>query len=103
MASNYKKNNGGRKTTGNNNSKTAPRHHSTTSDHRATTTPPKSTPTTNPGRGPVTTSTVERKPTEFTRQQIAEAAYFLWRKRGGSEESNWLEAERLLKTGRPVR
>ena len=44
------------------------------------------------------TSTLEGKPTEITRQQIAEQAYFLWKQRGGSEVSNWLEAERLLKS-----
>ena len=31
-----------------------------------------------------------------TREQIAEAAYFLWLKRGGDEVLNWIEAEALL-------
>ncbi|MCI0629709.1 MAG: DUF2934 domain-containing protein [Phycisphaerales bacterium] len=43
--------------------------------------------------------TVEVKPTleEITRQNIAEAAYFLWLKRGGDEIANWIEAEAALK------
>ena len=32
-----------------------------------------------------------------TREAIAEAAYFLWLKRGGSEVLNWLEAEAALR------
>jgi Protein of unknown function (DUF2934) len=53
---------------------------------------------TNISRPSGNTSVVERKPTEVTRQQISEAAYFLWKQRGGSEVSNWLEAERMLKS-----
>ena len=40
----------------------------------------------------------ESKSVEVTPQQIAEAAYYLWRQRGGNETVNWLEAERMLKT-----
>jgi len=40
----------------------------------------------------------ESKTVDVTPQQIAEAAYYLWRQRGGNEMVNWLEAERLLKT-----
>jgi hypothetical protein len=45
------------------------------------------------------TSKVEWKPgtREPTQQAIAEAAYFLWRERGGSEVVNWLEAEARLR------
>jgi hypothetical protein len=44
------------------------------------------------------TQVVESKSVEVTSQQIAEAAYFLWRQRGGNETVNWLEAERMLKS-----
>jgi hypothetical protein len=48
---------------------------------------------------PTTHSTLETKPTksEIRRQDIAEAAYYLWLQRGGSDISNWLEAERILR------
>jgi hypothetical protein len=43
---------------------------------------------------------VESKPTTMeaaaTAKAIQEAAYFLWRKRGGNEVVNWLEAERMV-------
>jgi hypothetical protein len=32
-----------------------------------------------------------------TREAIAEAAYFLWLRRGGDGVANWLEAEALLR------
>lgn len=38
------------------------------------------------------------EPSSVTPSAIAEAAYFLWLQRGGSETNNWLEAERMLKT-----
>src|SRR5205814_8126781 len=46
-----------------------------------------------------TASTFEAKmgKNEITRQAIAEAAYYLWLQRGGSEVSNWLDAENKLK------
>ena len=49
------------------------------------------------------TSKVEWKPgtREPTQQAIAEAAYFLWRERGGSETVNWLEAETRLRRQAP--
>lgn len=102
MASKHKKSNGGRKTMVNN-TKVSPRHLSTTNDNRAASTSAKTAPPKNAGRLPTTTSAVERKPTEITRQQIAEAAYLLWQKRGGSEVHNWLEAERQLRSGLAVR
>jgi hypothetical protein len=51
-----------------------------------------------------TKTTMEAKPTprEITTQQVAEAAYFLWLRRGGNETVNWLEAENLLKSGRKI-
>lgn len=61
--------------------------------------PPAST--TFPG-SPVRSSSIETKPQqnqkEVTTQAIAEAAYFLWKKRGGSELVNWLEAEASLRS-----
>jgi hypothetical protein len=36
-------------------------------------------------------------PAQPTREAIAEAAYFLWLKRGGSDTRNWLEAEASLR------
>jgi len=49
---------------------------------------------------PIRTSAVEAKPNqkEISAQAIAEAAYFLWMKRGGSELANWLEAEATLRS-----
>lgn len=46
-------------------------------------------------------SAMEAKPTrvEITQQTVAEAAYYLWLRRGGDEISNWLEAERQLRHG----
>ena len=47
-----------------------------------------------------TAQSVESKPGKGdpTLAQIAEAAYFLWKERGGNETVNWLEAERQLKS-----
>ena len=49
--------------------------------------------------GPARSATVESKPAlaEVTVQAIAEAAYFLWLKRGGDPTTNWLEAEAALR------
>ena len=101
MASNHnKKNNGGRGTT----PKTAApsRVGNSGSSTRPMTPAPKSSAPAAPHRAPTSStfsssSTFERKPTEITRQQIAETAYFLWQKNGGNEVANWLEAERILK------
>ncbi|HWB20120.1 MAG TPA: DUF2934 domain-containing protein [Phycisphaerales bacterium] len=35
-------------------------------------------------------------PAQVSRQAIAEAAYFIWKERGGDSILNWLEAERQL-------
>lgn len=47
-------------------------------------------------------STLEAKPMTnhqtITAQAIAEAAYFLWLRRGGNEVVNWLEAEAMLQS-----
>jgi hypothetical protein len=47
------------------------------------------------------TRAVEAKPTriEINQQTVAEAAYYLWLRRGGDDISNWLEAERQLRQG----
>ena len=95
---NHKRNSGGKNGSS---SRSAPRKTSTHTRSGATTPPPpRSTPTAGApsqyATAPRPTSTTERKPTAITRQQIAEAAYFLWKQRGGSEVSNWLEAERQL-------
>jgi len=37
------------------------------------------------------------------REAIAEAAYFLWLRRGGNEIVNWLEAEATLRSSSPIR
>jgi len=43
---------------------------------------------------------VESKPSQVDAESISkairDAAYFLWRERGGNEVVNWLEAERLV-------
>jgi hypothetical protein len=80
-----------------------------------TPTPSASTPTTGttprPASTPAPTHTplqaasrpvtrLELKPGEPTPQAIAEAAYFLWQKRGGNETVNWLEAEATLRRTR---
>jgi hypothetical protein len=47
-------------------------------------------------------STMEAKPANkqgVDSHRIAEAAYFLWLKRGGNEVVNWLEAEASLRNG----
>ena len=43
-----------------------------------------------------TSHVFENKPVEVSRSQIAEAAYYLWLSRGGSELQNWLDAEKSL-------
>ena len=47
-------------------------------------------------------SRMEMKPAnaETTQQAIAEAAYFLWMRRGGDHMANWLEAEASLRRTR---
>ena len=35
---------------------------------------------------------------KITQEAIAEAAYFIWKERGGDPTLNWLEAERRLTT-----
>jgi hypothetical protein len=39
------------------------------------------------------------RPTMPSQRAVAEAAYFLWQKRGGDQFANWLEAEAKLKHG----
>jgi hypothetical protein len=41
---------------------------------------------------------MESKPAagQVSRQQVAEAAYFLWLQRGGNDLVNWLDAEAIL-------
>jgi hypothetical protein len=68
------------------------------SEKKQTTIPARATTAKN---APVTTrsstSTVEAKPAEVSRQAVAEAAYYLWLQRGGNETVNWLEAEAALR------
>jgi hypothetical protein len=68
-----------------------------------TTTPRAATVNTTPRTGPGqsrTTTTVEAKPgtRDVSRAAGAEAAYFLWLKRGGDDVANWLEAEASLRS-----
>jgi len=42
-------------------------------------------------------SEIEPKPDAITRERIAAKAYELWERKGGDPESNWLEAERILR------
>jgi hypothetical protein len=37
---------------------------------------------------------------DVPRTQIAEAAYYLWLNRGGSDVQNWLDAEKSLRKSR---
>jgi hypothetical protein len=50
-------------------------------------------------RPPTRSAAVELKPNphEISNATIAEAAYYLWKARGGNEMDNWLEAEAMLK------
>lgn len=52
-----------------------------------------------PASAPLRDRTVESKPGArgISTQAIAEAAYFLWLKRGGNDLVNWLEAETTLR------
>ncbi|MBL0926140.1 MAG: DUF2934 domain-containing protein [Phycisphaerales bacterium] len=38
-------------------------------------------------------------PITVRHEDVANAAYFLWLKRGGDAHANWCEAERLLRNG----
>lgn len=65
----------------------------------AVTPPPASTAAPRPAPPPQRqSSAMESKPAagQVSRQQVAEAAYFLWLQRGGNDLVNWLDAEAIL-------
>jgi hypothetical protein len=62
---------------------------------------PMRTPATVPPTHRVNGDHSKKSPPIITRQAIAEAAYFLWKSRGGNDVVNWLEAEAALKAAVP--
>lgn len=90
--------------------KPAPSPQGVVSVTRASTNPPPASTTNRPQQAQTSASRpmarVEAKPgvdlpvktaSQPTREAIAEAAYFLWLRRGGNETVNWLEAEATLR------
>lgn len=76
---------------------------SKTTNHIKSSRPKKSQPTAVAPASTATTSrTIEGKPAAIpvviSRPAVAEAAYFLWLQRGGSDTVNWLEAEAQLRS-----